>query len=119
MLSIIEDKVALWTSQMMDGIMVRPVPLGTKYLPRDSMVYKETTQPMWRYVKNYERGKGKNRVKFCLFVRSFEGDEKFVETELDRIAGELSDAYIKEALSHITFESFVYTDYFINKKEGE
>ena len=117
MLSIIEDRVAVWSPQMVDGLMTRAVPVGSEYLTKDSMVYKQTTRPMTRYVKNYETGKGKLKVKFCLFVRSFNDDKKFVEAELDRIAKELSEECIKKSLAGATFESFVYTDHYI--KEGK
>ena len=117
MLSIIEDRVAVWSPQMVDGLMTRAVPVGSAYLTKDSMVYKQTTRPMTRYVKNYETGKGKLKVKFCLFVRSFNDNKKFVEAELDRISGELSKAEVEKSLAGATFESFVYTDHYI--KEGK
>lgn len=116
MLSIISNRVAIWSPQMMDGLQVRSVPIGSHYLTKDSMVYKATSQPMWRYVKNYEAGKGKSKVKFCLFVRSFEEDGKFVEAELDRIVKEIPKEFVENALKGATFESFVYTDFYINEK---
>lgn len=119
MLSIISNRVAVWSPQMSDGLMVRAVPIGSKYITKDSTVYKQTTQPMYRYVKNYTVGKTKLKVKFCLFVRSFEEDGKFVEAELDRIAGGLSKEYVEKSLADATFESFVYTDFYINEKGGK
>lgn len=115
MLSIVEDRVAIWSPQMVDGFMTRAVPVGSAYLSKDSMVYKQTTRPMTRYVKNYETGEGKSKVKFCLFVRSFIEDEKAVEAELDRIAKELSEECIKKSLAGANFESFVYSDYYIKE----
>lgn len=115
MLSIIENRVAVWSPQMVDGLMTRAVPVGSAYLTKDSMVYKQTTRKMTRYVKNYETGKGNSKVKFCLFVRSFIDDEKVVEAELDRIAKELSEECVKKSLADATFESFSYTDHYIKE----
>jgi hypothetical protein len=78
-MNIILDRVAVWLPQNVDGLLVRKAPPTTAYLTKDSLVYKQATQPLYRYVKNYEVGRGKDRVKFCLFVRSFEKDEKVVE----------------------------------------
>lgn len=83
MISIIEDRVAVWSPQLVDGLMTRLVPVGSAYLTKDSTVYKQTTRPMTRYVKNYETGEGKTKVKFCLFVRTFENDGNSVEAELE------------------------------------
>lgn len=118
MLSIVLDRVAIWSPQMSDGLLVRTAPVGTAYLTKDSMVYKQATQPLYRYVKNYEVGKTK-KVKYCLFVRSFEDDGKFVEDELDRIAKNLTKEVVEKSLADATFVSFVYTDEYLTQKEAE
>lgn len=117
MATIILDRVAVWTPQLADGLLIRPAPVGTAYLTKDSMVFKQTTKPLYRYVKNYEVGKTK-KVKFCLFVRSFNDDEKFVEAELDGIAKTLTKEYVESALAGATFESFAYTDIYLTEKEN-
>lgn len=114
MLSIILNRVAIWSPQMTDGLLIRKAPDGSSYLTKDSMVYKQAIQPLYRYVKNYESGKGKAKVKFCLFVRSFARDDKFVEAELDRIAEDIPADYAKKALDGVSFEQFTYTDFYIN-----
>ena len=116
---IVLDRVAIWTPQLVDGLSVRMNPVGTAYLTKDSMVFKQATKPIYRYVKNYEVGRGKSKVKFCAFVRSFVDDEKFVEAELDRIASELPKEYVEKALADATFESFAYTDFYITEKENK
>lgn len=117
-MNIILDRVAVWLPQTVDGLLVRAMPAGTTYLTKDSLVYKQATQPLYRYVKNYEVGRGKNKVKFCLFVRSFEKDGKVVEAELDRISAELPKEYVEKELTGATFESFAYTDYYLKDKEA-
>jgi hypothetical protein len=117
-MNIILDRVAVWLPQNVDGLLVRKAPPTTAYLTKDSLVYKQATQPLYRYVKNYEVGRGKDRVKFCLFVRSFEKDWKVVEAELDRISAELPKEYIEKELTGATFESFAYTDYYLKDKEA-
>jgi hypothetical protein len=117
-MNIILDRVAVWLPQNVDGLLVRKAPPTTAYLTKDSLVYKQATQPLYRYVKNYEVGRGKDRVKFCLFVRSFEKDRKVVEAELDRISAELPKEYVKKELNGATFESFAYTDYYLKDKEA-
>jgi hypothetical protein len=117
-MNIILDRVAVWLPQNVDGLLVRKAPPTTTYLTKDSLVYKQATQSLYRYVKNYEVGRGKDRVKFCLFALSFEKDGKVVEAELDRISAELPKEYVVKELTGATFESFAYTDYYLKGKEA-
>lgn len=118
MQSIELDRVAIWLPQPEEGILSRAMPIGTRYITKDSTVFKQTTQPMWRFVKNYEVGKGKSKVKFCLFVRTFEDEMKSVEAELDRVAKKLTREAVEKLLAGANFVSFSYTDEYIKQKEG-
>lgn len=112
MLQIYKDRVAVWReAPFIKKISTKKLPIGTVYLERGSMVFKPSTAPMFRYVKNYKIGK----TKFCLFVRSFEASAEVVEEKLDIIKGKLTEKYVKAALDSATQDNFTYTDFWLDE----
>lgn len=117
MLDIYLNRVAIWKPVAKDGIDMRPSPNGVSYLTKDSMVYKQSDGPLYRYVKNYKAGKGKEAVKFSLFLRTDRTDDK-IEKELDALSTKFPVEYIQQALKGATITNFVYTDTYIKDKEA-
>ena len=117
MLEIYLNRLAVWKPIGVDGISVRPSPSGVSYLTKDSLVYKQSDGPLYRYAKNYEVGKGKNKVKFSVFLRTDRTDYK-IEAEIDEIAKTIPQDYIEKAIKDASFTNFVYTDLYIKDKEA-
>lgn len=116
MLEIYLNRIAVWKPIGADGVNIRPSPNGIAYLTKDSLVYKQSDGPLYRYAKNYEVGKGKNKIKFSVFLRTDRTDDK-IETEIDEIAKTIPQDYIKKAIENASFTNFVYTDLYIKDKE--
>jgi hypothetical protein len=116
MLEIYLNRLAVWKPIGVDGISVRPSPSGVSYLTKDSLVYKQSDGPLYRYAKNYEVGKGKNKIKFSVFLRTDRTDDQ-IEAEIDEIAKTIPQDYIEKAINDATSTNFIYTDHYIKDKE--
>lgn len=116
MLEIYLNRVAVWKAVAKDELDMRPSPNGISYLTKDSLVYKQSDGPLYRYAKNYEVGKGKNKVKFSIFLRTDRTDDK-IESEMDELASTIPKDFVDKALENASFTSFVYTDLYIKDKE--
>jgi len=115
-MDIIINRVAIWQPQLNDGLLMSRHSIGTMFKRKDSELIERSTVPLFRFVKNYER----NGERFCLFCRVFVNDPDRVELELDKIARQLDDEYIRR-IKVITANNpmdFEYTDYYILEHEG-
>lgn len=90
---------------------VRDFAKGTKV--RDGKDVVRTTAITHRYFKNYET-KDKTPIKYSLSVLTYDGNQKEVEKDLDRIALVLGKNDVKPILD--TKGSFGFTDYFIKER---
>ena len=90
---------------------VRDFAKGTKV--RDGKDEVRTTAITHRYFKNYET-KDKTPIKYSLSVLTYDGNQKEVEKDLDRIALVLGKNDVKPILD--TKGSFGFTDYFIKER---
>lgn len=100
-----------------DKLNKRIAPAGERYRKRGTNIYQVSQKPLFRYAKDYQIGKGKSAVKFCLFVRVAEESDDMVEAELDRIAKEISKEEALKATLNATIHDFTYTQYFIEEAE--
>lgn len=73
-----------------------------------SGVYQRSSNPIIRYCKDYEVGKGKNKVSFCLFVRTDFDNDVLVEEQLDAIAKEITVEQALKVTANATVEAFEY-----------
>lgn len=113
------DRIAIWRPAMNldEGVVNTQVtPPGVKYLPKGSSAYAISTEPMYRYVKNYHIGKGKNIVKYSLFVRTFSDAEAAVETQMDAATETLTEEYIKKIVSDPDVLNFEYLDIYLTEE---
>lgn len=107
------DRIAIWNKTGADGLACAKVVTGTSYMEPSNPVRKltEPSKPMMRYAKDYSVQK----VGFCLFVRTFETDEKKIEKQLDAIAKIIK----KEQALEVAYRSgneFAYLDKYIGDK---
>lgn len=116
------DRIAIWreAQNLEEGdINVAKMPAGIKYLPKGSNVYKISTEPMFRYVKNYHVGD----VKFSLFVRTFIDDETGIGAQLDQASTTITEEYARHIIADPDVMNFEYLDIFIEEgfeiPEGE
>ena len=93
------------------------MPAGVVYREPGSQAYVKSTVEMYRYAKNYTAGKGKNAVRFCLFVRDFVDDSKNVEKQLDAVAKGVTVEQAREINSRADYNDFDYLNEFL--KEGK
>lgn len=110
------DRIAIWrkVSNLEEGEMnVLKSPAGIKYLPKGSTVYKISTEPMFRYVKNYTVGD----VEYSLFVRTFSDAEARIETELDAASETITEEYARRIVTDPDVLNFEYLDIYINEEE--
>ena len=110
------DRIAIWraVNNLEEGeVNVNKSPAGIKYLPKGSNVYKVSTEPMFRYVKNYHIGD----VKYSLFVRTFMDAETRIETELDEASGTITEEYARRIVADPDILNFEYLDIFINEED--
>ncbi|MDR1032716.1 MAG: hypothetical protein LBL84_01740 [Candidatus Nomurabacteria bacterium] len=120
---IFENRVAIWNSlgpvrnpkdKTPEKLYIRKQPVAHTYF-NESGVAQHATEPMTRFAKNYSRGKGKSAVRHSLFVFSFLSD-KNVESQLDKIASELSDEAISLAVNNSSSTQFIYSDVYLKKE---
>lgn len=114
-MDIIVDNIAIWRAILIDRLGVITQPAGLRALNPKTKLYYHTEQPLNRYVKNYTAGKGKNAVKFCLFVRTFSSDVAKVETRLDEVAKTITVAQAREINSRSVYEDFTYLNEYIKE----
>ena len=111
-MEIIIDKIAIWTADYyLGGFQVRKMPVGIVYTT-DSGIKVKSDKPIYRYAKDYVVGK----TKFILFVRSFR-DDKNIEKELDKVAKELKEDFVKEKIIGASAINFNYLDKYIKGDE--
>lgn len=103
-MEIIIDKIAIWKANLSNKFTVREMPLGTRYLDETTGIYIMSDKPMYRYAKNYKKGK----TTFCLFVRTYRDDKVAIETELDKIAKTITEDYAKKINNLATVQNFEY-----------
>ena len=109
------DRIAIWraANNLKEGeINVMKSPAGIKYLPKNSNVYKISTEPMFRYVKNYHVGD----VKYSLFVRTFMDAEVRIGTELDAASETITEEYARRIITDPDVLNFEYLDIFVNEE---
>lgn len=110
-MNIILSRVAIWQPQLSDGLTVRKHSIGTPFQRKGSDIIERASAPMYRFAKNYER----DGNRFCLFARTFINDPTTAEFELDKIASDLPDDYVRR-IKVITANNpmdFEYTDFYI------
>lgn len=103
-MEIIIDKIAIWRENLNDKFSVRKIPANTRYRDDVTGIYLISDKPMFRYAKNYKKGK----TKFCLFVRTFREDASAIEVELDKIAKTIDEEYAKKINAISSIENFEY-----------
>lgn len=106
-MEIILDRIAIWKADFHKGYTVRTIPTNTRY--QNKGVFLLSDKLMYRYAKNYKVGK----TEFCLFVRTFRDDKKGVESELDKVAKTIDEAYAKKIATLSTIENFEYLNEFL------
>lgn len=78
---------------------------GTKYQNGNVLVYATTTEPVFRYVKNYR----KYNLNFSLFMYSDDPDKLKVEKYLDSLVkSQIKKTNISEAIAIASISDFVY-----------
>lgn len=112
-MDIIRSQIAIWRPKLYDKLTISTIPAGTVYREPGSTVYVKTAVQMYRYAKNYTAGRGKNAVKFCLFVRDFTEDSKSVEDQLDEVAKEIAIEQAREINSRPEYNDFDYLNEFL------
>lgn len=108
-MEIIINRIAIWRANFSDKFSVRQIPKNTKYLDEKSGVYVISDEVMYRYAKNYTKGK----TKYCLFVRTFRDDKAGIESELDKVAKTITEDYAKKINALATIENFEYLDKYV------
>lgn len=107
-MDIIIDRIAIWQAKPTEGFTIREVPIGTRYRDHNN-VYVISDKLMFRYAKNYKVGK----TNFCLFARTFRDDESAIESELDKVAKTIDEAYAKKVEAEATLSKFEYTNSYL------
>lgn len=107
-MDIIIDRIAIWQAKPTKGFTIREVPAGTRYRDHNN-VYCVSDKVMYRYAKNYKVGK----TDFCLFARTFRDDATAIETELDKFAKTIDEAYAKKVVAESTLSKFEYTNTYL------
>lgn len=109
------NRIALWRPKLLDDFTIREAGAGRPVV--ENQIISKTKSKTYRYAKNYSRGKGKDKIKFCLFVVSYSDDADNAEKQLDKIAKKIDIETVKEVVSESTNTNFEYTDFFL--KEGK
>lgn len=114
------NRIALWRPKLLDDFTIREAGAGRPVV--ENQIISKTKSKTYRYAKNYSRGKGKDKIKFCLFVVTYSDDAENAEKQLDKIAKKITSNKIdietvKEVVSESTNTNFTYTDFFL--KEGK
>lgn len=118
-MEIIIDNVAIWRSLASDGLSIREVPKGKRYKKFNSDELIMSDRIFYRYAKNYTVGTGKNKVKYCLFVRTMSDDKVYVEGKLDEIAETITVEQAREVYEKEGYTDFEYLDILIFEPEPE
>ena len=105
---LILNRVAIWQPKNLDVFMGRPHPAGRIYF--ENGIAKLSDKMMFRYGKNYQVGKGKSAIKFCLFLHTFSDAEKKIESFLDDVAKTIDAGYAQKVLMTSSMAGFEYTD---------
>lgn len=105
-MDIILNKIAIWRPCGSNKLNKRLSPAGTRYLKDGDPVYKTSSAPLVRYCKDFAIGK----IKFCLFLRTDEEDDKKAEAALDACAKGITKEKVLEYLSESIGMNFVYLD---------
>lgn len=103
-MEIIIDKIAIWKANLSGKFTVREMPIGTRYLDETAGLYVMSDKILYRYAKNYKKGK----TEFCLFVRTYRDDKVKIETELDAVAKTITEEYAKKINNLATVKDFEY-----------
>lgn len=114
-MDIIVDNIAIWRAIPNDSLSVRTQPAGIRALNPTTKLYYQTQSPLNRYAKNYATGKGKNAVKYCLFVRTFSEGTKKAEAKLDEVAKTITLAQAREINDRADYESFDYLGIYLEE----
>lgn len=110
-MDIILNQVALWRSCGATELNKRFSPVGEKYREVDNPIYKISDKPLIRYAKDYE----KDKIKFCLFIRTMNEDDKNIEKLLDKTAKSIKKEDLLEALAINMDMELTYLDVFYQK----
>lgn len=116
-MDIILNQVAIWRPCGSSKLNKRIVPAGTGYRTPGSSVYQKSTEPFVRYCKDYEIGKGKSKVGFCLFVRTDIDNDPIIEQQLDAIASSISLEDALRISANSSLEAFEYLPKLIKLEE--
>ena len=117
-MDIILNQVAIWRPCGTSTLHKRIVPAGTQYRDAGAAVYQRSTAPIYRYCKDYETGKGKNKAGFCLFVRTSIDNDAIVEKQLDDIAEAISLEKALSVTANSSLEAFEYLPNLIKLEEA-
>lgn len=109
-MEIIIDNVAIWRSIATDGLSIREVPKGKRYKTLNSDELIMSNRVFYRYAKNYTVGTGKNKIKYCLFVRTMIDDKSYIEGQLDDIAKTITTTRAKQVYEKEGYTDFDYLD---------
>lgn len=108
--NLILNRCAVWRAKNVDELTKRAYAPGRVYFS-DNVAY-TSEKPLFRYAKNYKRGKGVGALKFCLFVVVESDAESSVEAFLDDIAGKVDEAIIEKVVADDDGYSFDYLDFY-------
>ena len=86
-------------------------------LPKGGSIFQNNMKPLFRYVKNYEVGKGNSKVGFALFVRTMTEDDKSVEKQLDAVAKKITKDEAQAANANPNYLDFQYLNEYLKEKE--
>ena len=114
-MNIILDNIAIWTPKLGDELTVRTTPAGAKHQDATTNLISLTDKTVYRYAKNYKT-KGRNGVRFCLFVRTYSDDAKDIEKQLDDYATKIATNEVADAIAKADSTKFVYTNKYLEVK---
>lgn len=114
-------RIALWRSvaNLPTGSMHKSeTPANTQAcLPKKGSIFQNNPKPLFRYVKNYEVGKGKNKIGFALFVRTMTEADESIESQLDAVAEKINKDDALAANSNPNVLDFQYLNEYLKEDE--
>lgn len=112
-MDIILNQIAIWKPCGAKELSVRKSPSGQQYRDPNSVIYKNSVNPLIRYAKDYEVKK----VKFSLFLRTDCEDAEKVESALDYYAKQITKEYALKVTANTDYMYFEYTPYLFDKTQ--
>lgn len=108
------NRIALWRPKLLDDLTIREAGAGRPVV--ENQIISKTKSKTYRYAKNYSRGKGKDKTKFCLFVVTYSDDAESVEKQLDKIAKKIELTTARLVVLESSNTNFEYTDFYLKEE---